>query len=85
MTSSKKDCIDYYSKHDVFIETDGSQTETKLEQEIHSVQCIKYCKMDPKVCARFFKKQKLKQFLEETCPFLGPLIPLFWTSGEVVF
>ena len=23
------------------------------------------------------------QFLVDTCPFLGPLIPLLWTSGDV--
>ena len=23
------------------------------------------------------------KFLEGTCPFMGPLIPLFWTSGDV--
>ena len=26
----------------------------------------------------FFKK-----FLADTCPFLGPLVPLFWISGDV--
>ena len=39
------------------------------------------------------KKYKLKQhppifffflkFLADTCPFLGPLVPLFWISGDV--
>ena len=24
-----------------------------------------------------------KNFLLDTCPFVGPLIPLFWTSGDV--
>ena len=23
------------------------------------------------------------KFLLDTCPFVGPLIPLFWTSGDV--
>ena len=23
------------------------------------------------------------KFLMDTCPFMGPLIPLFWTSGDV--
>ena len=23
------------------------------------------------------------KFLLDTCPFFGPLIPLFWTSGDV--
>ena len=27
---------------------------------------------------RFFFKKKL-----DTCPFVGPLTPMFWTSGEV--
>ena len=25
----------------------------------------------------------LKKFLADTCPFLGPLVPLFWISGDV--
>ena len=25
----------------------------------------------------------LKKFLEDRCPFLGPLVPLFWISGDV--
>ena len=25
----------------------------------------------------------LKKFLADTCPFLGPLLPLFWISGDV--
>ena len=29
--------------------------------------------------ADFFKIK----FLLDTCPFVGPLIPLFWTSGDV--
>ena len=29
----------------------------------------------------FFKKN-LKKFLADTCPFLGPLVPLFWISGD---
>ena len=24
-----------------------------------------------------------KKFLADTCPFLGPLVPLFWISGDV--
>ena len=23
------------------------------------------------------------KFLADTCPFLGPLVPLFWISGDV--
>ena len=26
---------------------------------------------------------KKKKFLADTCPFLGPLVPLFWISGDV--
>ena len=32
--------------------------------------------------ATFFKKF-LKTFLADTCPILGPLIPLFWISGDI--
>ena len=26
-----------------------------------------------------------EKFLADTCPFLGPLVPLFWISGDVSF
>ena len=32
-------------------------------------------------CKHFFFF--LKKFLADTCPFLGPLVPLFWISGDV--
>ena len=31
----------------------------------------------------FLKIYILLKFLVDTCPFIGPLIPLFWTSGDV--
>ena len=33
-----------------------------------------------KIYTFFFFKKK---FLADTCPFLGPLVPLFWISGDV--
>ena len=33
-----------------------------------------------RICFCFFLK-----FLADTCPFLGPLVPLFWISGDISF
>ena len=30
-----------------------------------------------------FLKKNFFKFLADTCPFLGPLVPLFWISGDV--
>ena len=32
---------------------------------------------------RFVQLFSFKKILVDTCPFMGPLIPLFWTSGDV--
>ena len=34
-------------------------------------------------CKTVFFKFFFEKFLLDTCPFLGPLIPLFQTSGDV--
>ena len=38
------------------------------------------CMLDLLFCNFFYF---FKKFLADTCPFLGPLVPLFWISGDV--
>ena len=47
MTSSKEDCIRYFTKRNV--EIDGCDKTVSLKREIHSVQCPEYCEKDPQV------------------------------------
>ena len=35
------------------------------------------------ICCFCFVLFFFEKFLLDTCPFVGPLIPLFWTSGDV--
>ena len=50
--SAEEDCKRYFTSYDVSVETEESQKEMNLEQEILNSQCTEYCEKDPKV--RYF-------------------------------
>ena len=60
------------------------RTPCSCSQHVHSA----YCCTSSTFCPFFFLYTYvffyfLKIFLGDTCPFMGLLIPLFWTSGDV--
>ena len=56
---------------------------TYLQDECYAIFVLRLCEIQNETSSAKKLQDFFKIFLGDTCPFMGPLISQFWTSGDV--